>query len=139
MNHDLIKIAEHIHIEWNDALANSDFEKILKLYAIDAVIESPLIPHLLNQESGIVQRGTEEFTKFFRLVEERKPAARKFYKNKYFTDGKTLIWEYPHLTPSGEQMDFVEIMEIHNGLIQYHRVYWGWYGFNVIKNNNYHK
>jgi hypothetical protein len=28
------------------------------------------------------------------------------------------MWEYPQQTPSGQQMDFVEVMEIENGLIQ---------------------
>jgi hypothetical protein len=49
------------------------------------------------------------------------------------------MWEYPRATPQGEQMDFVEVMEIENGLIQKHRVYWGWYGFNVMKKDQYRK
>lgn len=46
-----------------------------------------------------------------------------------------MIWEYPHDTSNGEQMDFVEAIEIENGLIQKHRAYWRWFGFNVIKND----
>ena len=134
----LEKIAETIHVQWDYALAHNDVERLLKLYTTDAVIESPLIPHLLNQTSGICE-GVVELRKILELVAERKPIVRKYHKNKYFTDGKTIIWEYPRLTPSGEQMDFVEVMELNNGLIQYHRVYWGWYGFNVIKNNEYHR
>jgi hypothetical protein len=38
---------------------------------------------------------------------------------------------------TGEQMDFMEVMELENGLIKYHRIYWGWYGFNVIKGDEY--
>ena len=49
------------------------------------------------------------------------------------------MWEYPRETPDGEQMDFTEVMEIENGLIQKHRVYWGWFGFNVLKNDRYHR
>ena len=49
------------------------------------------------------------------------------------------MWEYPHDTPNGEQMDFIEVMEIQNGLIQKHRVYWGWYGFNVLKRDEYRR
>lgn len=40
----------------------------------------------------------------------------------------------------GEQMDFVEVMELNNeGLIQKHRVYWGWFGIGVLKRDAYHK
>ena len=30
-------------------------------------------------------------------------------------------------------MDLVEVMEIEDGLIRRHRVYWGWYALNVLK------
>jgi hypothetical protein len=40
----------------------------------------------------------------------------------YLTDGQTLMWEYPRVTPDGEQMDFVGVMEVRNGLIHRHRV-----------------
>ena len=41
----------------------------------------------------------------------------------------TWIWSvrYPQM------MDLVEVMEIENGLIQRHRVYWGWYALNVLR------
>jgi hypothetical protein len=29
-------------------------------------------------------------------------------------------------------MDLVEVMEIRDGLIQHHRVYWGWFGVNML-------
>jgi hypothetical protein len=29
-------------------------------------------------------------------------------------------------------MELVEVMEIQSGLIQRHRVYWGWYALNVL-------
>lgn len=136
MENNLEKVAEKIALEWNEALKNNDIDRFVRLYAPDAVVESPLIPHLLNQENGICT-GTVELRKLIEVVAKRKPLVRKYYKNRYFTDGKTIMWEYPRQTPSGEQMDFVEVMEINNGLIQYHKVYWGWYGFNIIKNDDY--
>jgi len=36
-------------------------------------------------------------------------------------------------------MDFVEVMEIENGLIQRHRGYWGWFGFNILTKDQYHQ
>jgi hypothetical protein len=58
-------------------------------------------------------------------VTRRKPEARQFFRTPYLTDGRTLVWEYPRETLSGDQMDFVEVMEINDaGLTQKHRVYW---------------
>jgi len=134
----LLEDAERIYYAWNEALSNNDIENLLALYAPDAIIESPLIPHLLNIEEGIC-RGRDELRKLLEIVAARKPEKRQYYRKKYFTDGKTLMWEYPRVAPNGEQMDFVEVMELENGLIQCHRVYWGWKGFNVIKNDEYHR
>jgi hypothetical protein len=72
-------------------------------------------------------------------VFERTPANRGHYRSGFFTDGRTLIWEYPRETPDGDQMDFVESMEIADGLIRRHRVYWGWYGVKVIEEDRYHR
>ena len=134
----LHKIAEQIHVEWDEALKNNDTERLLSIYAPDAIVESPVISHLLGRDSGIV-RGHTELRHILELVAARKPAIRKHYKKKIFTDGKTLMWEYPRATPDGEQIDFVEVMDIKNNLIQYHRVYWGWYGLNILKNDQYHR
>ena len=40
---------EQIYYAWDDAVANNDMEALLSLYADDAVLESPLIPYLMNQ------------------------------------------------------------------------------------------
>jgi hypothetical protein len=49
---------------------------------------------------------------------------RQYYRTGYLTDGKRLIWEYPRDAGQGEQMDFVEAMELNDsGLIQRHCVY----------------
>jgi hypothetical protein len=49
-----------------------------------------------------------------------------------------LIWEYPRATPGEDQMDFVESMEVENGLIVRHCVYWGWLGVKVLDEDRYH-
>ncbi len=136
-NNKLEKIVEDIHIAWDEALSKNDVEALLALYSNNAIIESPLIPHLLKTDRGVCE-GKEELRKLLLIVAERKPTKRQYYKKNYFTDGKTVMWEYPRQSPTGEQMDFIEVMEIENGLIQRHRVYWGWFGFNVLKNDEYH-
>ncbi len=34
--------------------------------------------------------------------------------------------------PDGEQIDIVEVMEIAEGKIQRHRIYWGWFGVAML-------
>jgi ketosteroid isomerase-like protein len=129
---------DRIYNGWDEALSKNNVEALLDLYAPDAVLESPLVSHLLGREQGVC-RGRDQLRQLFEILATRKPEVRKFYRSRYFTDGKILMWEYPHETPSGEQMDFVEVMEIENGLIQKHRVYWGWFGFNVLKKDEYRR
>lgn len=43
------------------------------------------------------------------------------------------MWEYPRVTADGEQFDLVEVMELKDGLIQHHRVYWGWFGMKHLQ------
>ena len=123
---------ERIYRLWDDALGKKDLEAALALYADDASIESPLVAHLLNIKEGIVQ-GKDEMRKFIALVFRTQPPQRKRFRTGFFTDGRTVTWEYPRASPEGDQMDLVEVMEIQNGLIRRHRVYWGWYALNVLK------
>lgn len=134
---ELAAAAERVYRAWDQAWSNDDLEAMVALYATDAVLESPLVPHLLGTKEGIC-RGREAIRKLLEIAAARKPRKRTFHRVGYFTDGRLLMWEYPRATPDGEQMDFVEIMEITDGLIQKHRVYWGWAGVEVIKADAYH-
>ncbi len=130
--HDPTGAVERIYKLWDEALGTKDLDAVLALYAPDATIESPLVAHLLGVQSGICQ-GHDELRQFIHLVFQRQPAARKRFRTGYFTDGTKLMWEYPRATPDGEQMDFVEVMELKRGLIQHHRVYWGWFGLSILE------
>jgi len=123
---------ERIYRAWDDALGKRDLEASLSLYADDASIESPLVQQLLKRRDGFVQ-GKENLRKFIAKVFETNPPQRKRFKQGFFTDGRVLTWEYPRASPEGEQMDLVEVMDIEDGLIKRHRVYWGWYALNVLR------
>ena len=98
-----------------------------------------LARYFLGTASGVLN-GHEVLRRLFDLLAERKPPVRQYYRTGYLTDGKRLIWEYPHDAGKGEQMDFVEAMELNDeGLIQRHCVYWGWFGFRVLQQNEYHR
>lgn len=130
--------AKRIYHDWDRAFANNDVDALLALYAPNAILESPLIPYIMNCERGVVN-GQAEIRALVEKVAKRKPLLRRYYRKGFLTDGKTLMFEYPRSTPEGDQMDFVEVMEIENGLIAYHRIYWGWRGFQVIKEDAYYK
>jgi hypothetical protein len=74
---------------------------------------------------------------FVEIVFQRTPPLRQRYRTRFFTDGEFLLWEYPRATPNGEQMDLVEVMELRDGLIQHHRVYWGWRSLQVLEKDAY--
>lgn len=129
---------DRIYREWDEALASKNVERLLACYAPDAILESPLVPHLLGTERGICE-GHAELRRLFEILGQRKPKFRQHFRTHYFTDGKKMIFEYPRSSPKGEQMDFVEVMEINDaGLIQHHSVYWGWFGVRVLQRNEYH-
>ena len=130
--------AERVYRDWDAALGRKDVEAAIAPYAPDCALESPLVSHLLKSESGVVE-GREKLREFVRLVFARTPPARKRYREGFFTDGHKLMWEYPRQKPDGEQMDFVEVMEIDAGLIHQHRVYWGWRGVGVLLDHAYYR
>jgi len=133
-----LRAVERIYHEWDRALGAKDVEAAVALYAPDCRLESPLVRHLLKSEDGIVA-GRDRLREFVKVVFARTPASRQRYREGFFTDGRTLMWEYPRQTPAGEQMDFVEVMHIADGLIRRHSVYWGWFGTKLLKEDRYRR
>lgn len=116
---------ERVYHEWDEALGAKDLDASMALYHPDATLESPLVRHLLGSERGMV-RGRENLRAFVTEVFANEPPERQRFRTGLLSDGERVIWEYPRQTDGGEQMDIVEVMEIRNGLIERHRVYWGW-------------
>jgi ketosteroid isomerase-like protein len=135
---DAIRSVERVYELWDAALGAKDVDAAAALYAEDTRLESPLVRHLLGSERGIIE-GRDRLRDFLQVVFERTPASRRRHRTRFFTDGRKLIWEYPRGTPDGDQMDFVESMEIENGLIRRHSVYWGWFGVKVLEGDRYHR
>jgi hypothetical protein len=124
---------EHVFQAWDEALGARDVDTAMTLYAPDATLESPLVCHLLGTEEGVV-RGRERIRSFVAdHVFPHQPPQRRRFRAGYLTDGTRLVWEYPRETPGDDQMDIVEVMEISDGLIQRHRVYWGWKGVGMLQ------
>lgn len=121
---------------WERALARHDAEALLGCYHHDAVLESPVAAHLTGHG---VCRGHEQLRTLFTALVARTPRHRGFDRGPVFTDGHRAMWEYPRDAEHGEQMDFVEVMDIDAGRIRSHRVYWGWYGVALLADDRYHR
>ncbi len=124
-----------IFLEWDARARAMDVEGLLALYAPDATVESPLIPAILDDVRTGVLRGHSELRRFFDEGGRRRPNAlvRWYRTGKYLWDGTTLVWEYPREAPDGEQVDITEVMDIVDGKIQRHRIYWGWFGLTLLE------
>ncbi len=129
---------ERIYQEWDDALSKLDVDRIIALYSPDVTFESPLVRHLIKTDRGVLH-GRDEVKKLFDELAKTQPPTRKFYRKRYFSDGRTLMWEYRRQSPAGDQQDFVEVMEIEDGLIKRHCVYWGWFGVRVLERGEHFK
>jgi hypothetical protein len=120
------KIKDLYHA-WDDAMARADIAALVNLYTPDAEIESPLICELSDPNAGML-RGRAAFRSLYEeVVRCQSDVIRPRHHDNYFTDGRRIIWEYPRLTPDGEQSEFVECWDLDpEFLIARHRVYWGW-------------
>ena len=132
---DFLADCEFVFREWDMRAKALDSEGLLQLYATDAMLESPLVPAILDDKSDGILRGHRELRRFFEEGGKRRPNAlvRWYRTGQWLTDGhRFLVWEYPRKAPDGDQVDLVEVMELENGLIQFHRIYWGWKGCALI-------
>ena len=126
-----------IHREWDASAKSLNTDGLIALYARDAVLETPLVPAIFVGRSGILS-GHNEIRPFFEEGARRRPSelVRWYRTDTWLTDGKRVVmWEYPRQAPDGNQIELVEVMEIEDGLIQHHRIYWGWFGVNQLTQN----
>ena len=126
--------ARHIYEQWHQAAKNRDTAALIALYADDAELESPLVPVILGRDSGVL-RGRAEVLAFLEEGSRRRPneLVRWYRDGRYLAAGKLLVWEYPRQTPDGSQVDILELMELDDdGKIRRHRIYWGWFGTQML-------
>ena len=123
----------YIYEKWHEYAKARDVEALIALYADHAIFESPLVPAILDRTNGVLN-GKDDIKFFLQEGTKRRPneLVKWFRRGDYLTNGRLLVWEYPRQTDEGEQIDILELMEIENGLIQQHRIYWGWKGCLLI-------
>ncbi len=123
-----------IYEQWHAFARDGDTEALCRLYADDAVIETPLalaIPP--NHTTGLL-RGKSEIRQFLEEGRKRRPneLVRWYRSGTFFANGRQVVWEYPRATPDGDQVDLVEAIDVAGGLIAHHRIYWGWFGVRLL-------
>lgn len=131
MNIDSTSAIEHVFHAWDQALGAKDLDASMALYHEDCTLESPLVCYLLGTEEGVV-RGKTALRQFVERVFAHQPPQRRRFRTGMLTDGTRLTWEYPRQDGEAQQMDLVEVMQIQDGLIRHHRVYWGWLAVNLL-------
>ncbi|WP_175903138.1 nuclear transport factor 2 family protein [Burkholderia seminalis] len=127
--------ARRIHENWHAAVVARDLDALMALYADDAVLETPLVVVTLPAHGSGVLHGKDAIGAFFAagLQNPGSPLGRWYRTGLFFSNGRQLVWEYPRATPDGDQVDLVEVMDLRDGLIAHHRVYWGWVGFRALR------
>jgi steroid Delta-isomerase len=125
---------KHVYDAWHESVRARDLSATASLYAEEAVLETPLLLAMYPDRQSGVLVGRDNIHRFFEASARRfsSDLAKWFRTDIAFVNGRRLTWEYPRATPTGEQVDLMEMMEIEDGLIAAHRVYWGWYGVKLL-------
>lgn len=134
MNADTEAAIRRIYEQWHESVVRRDIEALMELYADDAILESPLICAVQPERGSGILHSNAAIREFF-AAGFRNPSSglgRWYRTGHFFANGRQLTWEYPRATPDGDQIDLVEVMDVSDGLITHHRVYWGWVGFRAL-------
>lgn len=126
--------AQYVHDEWDRRTRAHDIDGLLELYLPDAVLESPLVPRIMDTSSGVLT-GHGQLREFFERGTRGRPnEVVRFHRSGQFLfgDGR-LVWEYPRWTPEGDQVDITEVMDLTGPQIRHHRIYWGWFGIPLLQ------
>ena len=124
-----------VYERWHEMIVSRNLDGLMELYAEDCVLESSAVLVLEKNSTGVLKgrdRVRAHFASFFSDMMAKDDTVELYRPSTYFSDGKTLVWEYPSKSPRGDQLDVVESMDLENGRIVYHRVYWGWIGFKAL-------
>jgi steroid Delta-isomerase len=123
----------HVWTEWHEATTTRDRDRMAALYTPDATFESPTVVALTGASDGILHGAGNIADLLLKVWEATPDALGEWYRTPdYYTNGSLLMWEYPSQTPTGRQAGLVESMDLDDGLIAHHRVYWGWVGVGAL-------
>ncbi len=108
-----------IYEEWHNHTKARDADRLIGLYADDALLETPLVMAIFDHKKEGVLRGREEILTFFVEGLRRRPddLLRWYRTGVLFTNGKSLTWEYPRQTPVLNEIELIDMLYVKVGLI----------------------
>jgi ketosteroid isomerase-like protein len=113
----------HIARQWLSAFNQHNLEKLLELYAQDAVHYSPKLKLRHPDTNGLI-KGKENLRIWWKDAFERLPTLQ--YKATSLTSNSQRVFmEYVRLVEGEESMLVAEVLEINDNLIVSSRVYHG--------------
>lgn len=118
-----IILNEQIALNWIEAFNKHDLEKLLQLYAIDAVHFSPKLKARQPATSGWVS-GKPALRSWWLDAFTRLPSLHYELQNLIVNDNQ-LLMEYLRTVDGEPAIMVAEILEIKNDLIQRSRLYHG--------------
>ncbi|MBH1963635.1 MAG: nuclear transport factor 2 family protein [Comamonadaceae bacterium] len=127
--------AKFIFEQWHQTVIERDLDALMNLYAQNAVLETPLAYMNSGARADGTIQGWEAIRSFFEasFAQPENGLGRWYRTGRHHASDRQVVWEYPRVTPQGDQVDLVEVMDIDDlGLIICHRVYWGWKGFQTL-------
>ncbi|MGH7921061.1 MAG: nuclear transport factor 2 family protein [Candidatus Dormibacteraceae bacterium] len=126
--------AQYVHDEWDRRTRAHDIDGLLDLYLPNAVLESPLVPRIMDTTNGVLT-GHRQLREFFERGTHGRPneLVRFHRSGQFLFEHGRLVWEYPRQTPAGDQVDITEVMDLAGPKIRHHRIYWGWFGTPLLQ------
>ena len=132
-----IQAAERIYQAWDEALGRKDLDAAMRLYAPDAILESPLVRHLLGGEEGSRPRSGQSARVRGKGLctdapSEAAASGRRFHRWQEIDLGissRDRGWSANGPGRGDGHCRF--------GLIQRHCVYWGWLAVKVLEDDQY--
>ena len=92
--------AQFVHDEWDRRTRAHNIEGLLELYLPDATLESPLVPRILDQTSGVLHGHDELRTFFVRGTQGRPNDLVRWYRTgEFMFDKRTLYLGVPPAGP----------------------------------------
>src|SRR5260370_33591711 len=95
----------YIHRVWHRAGSTRDTPALIALYADDAMLESPLVPVIMDGKRDGVLRGKQDIPRFLEAGARSRPIdlPRWHRADTCFSDGASRLREHPSLMPSWGQ------------------------------------
>src|SRR5262245_29538746 len=121
--------AAELYRAWQDGLCAGNLGRLVSLYAENAVIENSVVCGLVGSSTGEA-RGHAQIRDCLDVILRCGPHVAGEPKVQQW-NGTTLFCVVERLSSHGSR-EIAEAMDIRDGKIHRHRIYWGWLGVRAL-------